>query len=980
MSTESRPIPPEDLFRHADFLRALARSLVRDEALADDLTQDTWIAAIESPPADPLRIRSWLAQVARRFASRSLRGSRRREARERTVARAEATSGDHAAVGHDETLRRVSTAVLGLREPYRQTVLLRFYEGLTPRQIGARMNVPADTVYSRLRRALRELEGELDRTTGGDRDAWVQGLLPLCGGRGAALVGWTTGVTLMSAKLKIAAGVVVTLIAAEVLRSRLSEPELDSVAPDPVAVAEAETVARYEPDGERLATTADAAPSAGDAPAAPEPDDRASELASLTIVVTWADDGAPAVGELYQILEWSRPDPLLSAHVLRTDARGRIELSELEPGRLLIYGQRGGGSSIDVAAGADQELALEIPDGIDVDVTVTDASGAPIAEASVWVSEYGNPGEGAVLGTTDVHGRLRLRDVGPSRQVGAYARGFAASGLTAIVGAPGDRMAATIVLNATAGAVAGSVYGPVGQPIAGAHVRVVPRVSDDRPSLEVETDEHGAFQVDGAPAGWAVVAVRARGFAPRSEPLVVDAVDRATVVVRLEPPGIVYGVVRDEAGAPVAEASLYEGDYGSFTGSFAKTSDDGRFRLDHLPVGEVDLRIEAPEVGRLTERLVLTAGEPLEWNPVLKSGPRLAGRVFDEHGDPWVGWNVRAIGSTLPGTLVLWSEDVETDADGRFEFLGVPDESLRLELFTSRRDPYAQHKLSAEPSPDELAIEIPSSALPSAWIAGELVHFDGAPAHGEVRALARGGGPTWGPGGSLDETGAFRIGPLRPGRYALYFELPGRAACTYGEFDVAANEDRDVGTLELGDAARLEIEVDGVVGALAPFDTLRVEPIVPRASAAIGLTGWSRSPQELDRSTIADVRLDPGEYRLIARGADVVPAVATVLVVAGETARATFRTESGRSCTVVLLRPEDSADALRHLSIVTPDGVVLARHNEMVPKSPETTWTFRLAPGAYILNVRVHPNATATRALKIDASDEPYRLSVDLRE
>ena len=66
-------IPPEALLKHAAFLEQLARGLVRDPGLRDDLVQDTWIAAIRSPPREG-RVRGWLATVLRNAARKARRG------------------------------------------------------------------------------------------------------------------------------------------------------------------------------------------------------------------------------------------------------------------------------------------------------------------------------------------------------------------------------------------------------------------------------------------------------------------------------------------------------------------------------------------------------------------------------------------------------------------------------------------------------------------------------------------------------------------------------------------------------------------------------------------------------------------------------------------------------------------------------------------------------------------------------------------
>src|SRR5688572_9794183 len=148
---------------HARFVRAMARELVGSSHDADDVAQDTWRAAMEHAPPQAGQLRSWLGTLVRNFARRRWRDNARREHRERAAARDEAVPGPDAILEDREELRRVIDGVLTLAEPYRSTVLLRFYEGLPPRTIAERMQVPVDTVQTRLRRALTILRRRLVR-------------------------------------------------------------------------------------------------------------------------------------------------------------------------------------------------------------------------------------------------------------------------------------------------------------------------------------------------------------------------------------------------------------------------------------------------------------------------------------------------------------------------------------------------------------------------------------------------------------------------------------------------------------------------------------------------------------------------------------------------------------------------------------------------------------------------------------------------
>lgn len=173
----------EHLLKDTGWLRALARSLIADAAQADDLVQQTLLEAVKRPPAHPEAAGSWLAKVLRNFARRSHRSRARRLAREKKAARPECAvqESPEALLERMELQKLVLNKVSELNEPYRSTVLLRFFKDLSIRKIAQAQNIPADTVKTRLRRALEKIRGQFDKHYNGDRQAWCLSLLPLAG-------------------------------------------------------------------------------------------------------------------------------------------------------------------------------------------------------------------------------------------------------------------------------------------------------------------------------------------------------------------------------------------------------------------------------------------------------------------------------------------------------------------------------------------------------------------------------------------------------------------------------------------------------------------------------------------------------------------------------------------------------------------------------------------------------------------------------
>lgn len=172
---------PEELLIHADFIHDLALSLVRDEHRAVDISQSTWLAMLENPPKRDRPVRSWLARVVRNFTVSSYRRETRRVRREKAVAASESLPSAQAMVEKMEIRRILIEAVLGLDEPYRSTVILRFYEGLSSRDIGERLGISVETVRTRVKRGIGRLKRELDVLHDGDRRGWCLALAPLAG-------------------------------------------------------------------------------------------------------------------------------------------------------------------------------------------------------------------------------------------------------------------------------------------------------------------------------------------------------------------------------------------------------------------------------------------------------------------------------------------------------------------------------------------------------------------------------------------------------------------------------------------------------------------------------------------------------------------------------------------------------------------------------------------------------------------------------
>lgn len=203
------PLAPvaAELQQHAKALRALARDLV-GECHADDLVQETALRALRSPPPRPCGLGAWLATILRRLAHNHRRDQERRRRREVGACRDEVEPPADAALLHRESLRTLTTALFAVPEPCQGTLLLRYFEGLSPRAIATRTGTPLPTVKSRLQRGLSLLRQQLD--DGDPSRRWRAALL-LASGAALPLpvATWTTTTLLMTKSSKLIAATVV---------------------------------------------------------------------------------------------------------------------------------------------------------------------------------------------------------------------------------------------------------------------------------------------------------------------------------------------------------------------------------------------------------------------------------------------------------------------------------------------------------------------------------------------------------------------------------------------------------------------------------------------------------------------------------------------------------------------------------------------------------------------------------------------------
>lgn len=160
------------------WLRRLAVTLARDPDDADDLVQETLVAAWREPPRDLTRpVRPWLSTVLRNLWRMRRRSGARREQREIVGASVSATTAEpELELVRLEVLRSLLRALDHLDPDDRKIIVRRFFEGESAAEIARALAIPAATVRSRIHRSLQRLRGALDESFDA-RSTWSAAIL-----------------------------------------------------------------------------------------------------------------------------------------------------------------------------------------------------------------------------------------------------------------------------------------------------------------------------------------------------------------------------------------------------------------------------------------------------------------------------------------------------------------------------------------------------------------------------------------------------------------------------------------------------------------------------------------------------------------------------------------------------------------------------------------------------------------------------------
>ena len=762
------------LRRSAPELRRLARRLGASADDADDLVQETVIAAIEvadrwdrSRPLLP-----WLRGILtfRRAHLARAQVRRRTTADQRGAQPADELpgSGPDAAMAaqQQELTASVREAIADLPPHYQKALRLYLLEQHTPLEIADGLQQPRATVRVHLHRGLQQLRLALQRWSAPVL-AWLW-MRPGSAASGAAV------------RRSIAIAVPLTLAVGWWLATRPTTANATDGAPSsapmaavPSAIATPASVPTSTIDDHRVV-----APSSVTAP---------------TVTVFACDgDGRPVHSVGITCTRIDGRDPRLHRHQAVTDTNGAVHWSLAALGHYVLQVDRGPRLEIPRLERTVTYRVL-LRELAELHGRALGPDGAPIAGASVWLgSEPGDALSGQDVVRTAADGTFSLRHVPDSAQVAVRHPDWCSSDV--VSWQAGDPQPLELRLGGPAGAIALQLLDANGQPVAEAEawagdaMDALPlhladgAIARRPPPNHGRSDDDGRVLLAGLPAGPLPLLIRAPGFAPLLT--TVEVVARAELQQRLvlQPQAPLTGRVVDDRGRAIAAAMIVCRSEALGGNIDAVTAADGSFVFEAPPAPPFELAARAPGHEPRVLSIDAAATQPIELR--LPSARVRTGAVL---GLPPQTGPVMLRAQFPPTALQPEPVVVPIAADGEFVLTGGPDERPQLAIRLPGEPLWRELDALTRWDGDRAVVQLPTDFSGSAFLCGVLRTQAGEPL-AAARLFVHVDGKRWAELGSTAADGSFRLGPLPPGRYGLHAETTrsGLPSWWIGEHELAA--------------------------------------------------------------------------------------------------------------------------------------------------------------------------------------------------
>ena len=566
------------LLAEAAWLTRLARSLVGNDD-ADDIVQETYVAALRTPPDPDRPPRPWLRRVMINVVRMRQRGRTRRDARETASQVAEPVRTPEQLLDRARVERTLADLVIALPEPLRSTVLLRYREGLSVETIADQQGVSVATVRRRLVEAIDRLRTGMDEKE--TRKAWQAAFAPFLV-RQQPRTPWRSVVMAkVGSKLALVAiAALLLLVGGGLVVHHLQKPSAEHASNVATlnAGATAEASARV--------TKLFAQPGLG------------------TNVITGrvtADD-RPFAGAKVRVSHAASREALAE---IESASDGTFSIPQLPAAELVVSASAADKTAMPVVVdlrsptARSRPIELRLVGCYHLRGIVSDGSGAPIAHARVAPDVSQVP-----FAETDALGHYDL-----CTHVGPEIVRFAASGyhsvLASLHNVSNDILDMTLLPEAI---VAGRVVDTTNAPVADALVTIGPRPRRDMRDApaSARSGADGTFRILGVAPGRSEIYAEAPRLASHRVDIVLGAGEtREGVVLKLEHAPQLSGHVVDSQGKPASGATIDLRVGNLLHEALAVTQADGSFVIERAPKGQ--LAIVIPHYTLVTPRTVAVA-------------------------------------------------------------------------------------------------------------------------------------------------------------------------------------------------------------------------------------------------------------------------------------------------------------------------------------------------------------------------------------
>lgn len=678
----------EQLLEHRTWVRSLAHSLVFDSGRVDDVVQEAWLQALRRPPGHSGNVRGWLYSVVRNVARQMGRSETTRLRHEARASEGQSQRFDD--FSPDALFEKASREqqlvdhVMELPEPYRQAILLRYFEDMSPAEIARRLEIPVATVATRLRRALDRLRAVLDRDFG-DRRTWSLSVLPM-----ASLAEHSAKLTPLAAlggavmKIQTQVAIVVLVLAGGLMW--MWSPEASTADPSNATAAGSSRTKATTPETDDASSTIGLPLAVDDAQIAAIPDpvdlearDRDRDLFGIVR----SESGAPIAGASIttQSQVWGQvflggPDgheiPTVPGARGTSAADGSFSLRLRRSAIVDLTVTADGYAQTTIAkcnAGERVDIVLGLP--APLSVTVVDSEGEPVSGVRIKLTVLSDDDRihrarrptASRIGRTSDSGAASFNDLfAGSGELRADHPDYASSPILTVELTTGESTSAQVVLE-RGRVVSGFVTDRAsGEPLVDVRVGVGWWVGDS-----VVTDRVGRYELRGMSHRALRLTATAEGFGLAT---MVVASEQSTADFALSPGDAAVGRVVGSGGEPVvgalvsAVASVHEGGVSKSDSRSTTSEDQGYFELGSLRTDlPHTLVVQAEGYGRTLIDFDHTTGEGglVDLGEItIGDALCLEGRVVDQHDRPFAGAQIIIVGSNSdrddcdPALRVRW--------------------------------------------------------------------------------------------------------------------------------------------------------------------------------------------------------------------------------------------------------------------------------------------------------------------------------------